>query len=346
MAIAGNGTSKTSATIFDVAQAAGVSIKTVSRVVNDEPNVREKTREKVLKAIAKLDYRPNAAARGLSSKRSYVIGLIYENAHEFSYMKHILDGALAVCEDRGYTLLLRPLTLPNENLIGQIRTFVTETRVDGVVLPAPMGDVDGVVDVLTDLDLPFAAISPRNPKKNWISIFCEEAQASRELVEYLIEQGHERIGFVAGHPDHLASEERLKGYRDALEQAKLSIDQTLVVDGLFTFPSGQKAGAELFDLEEPPTAIVASSDDMAAGVAFEAQERGLKIPGDVSLVGFDDTPIASQLWPPLTTVRQPIAEMSSAATRHLIRRIQGQEEGPAEAPFKCEVVLRQSTGPK
>ena len=330
-------------TIFDVANAAGVSIKTVSRVVNKEDGVREKTREKVANAIAQLNYQPNSAARGLSSKRSYVIGLIYENADEFSYMKHVLDSALDVCEANRYTLLLRPVTLPNKDILGQIRAFAVQARLEGVLLPAPMGDIKGIGEMFEEMNIPFAMITPKVPSGTGVSVFCDDDAASFELTEHLIGEGHTRIGFVKGHPDHWASSERFAGYRSALKRAKVSYDKNLVCQGYFTFESGQKAAAKLLSLTPRPTAIMASSDDMAAGISYEVRERGLDIPGDISIVGFDDTPVASQMWPPLTTVRQPIAGMAKAATTALIDRIAGKGEGGSMAPFKCEVVLRRST---
>lgn len=333
------------ATIFDVASLAGVSIKTVSRVVNQEPNVREKTRDKVMAAVQALRYQPNTAARGLSGKRSYVIGLIYENALEFSYMKNVLDGALAVCEAQGYTLLLRPVTLPSEGLAERVRAFALQARLDGVLLPAPMGDIEGVVATLAELAIPFATITPKTPHPDSISVFSDDARASQSLTSYLIDQGHERIAFIKGHPDHRASDERFRGYRAALKERKLAYTAKLVRQGYFTFLSGREAAAKLLGLSPPPTAIIASNDDMAAGVAFEARERGCMIPDDLSVVGFDDTPVASQIWPPLTTVRQPIAGMAEAAAAQLIRRLRGEALDPPAQPFECEVVIRQSSAP-
>ena len=176
-------------TIFDVAKQAGVSIKTVSRVVNAEINVRESTREKVLAAINDLHYRPNTAARVLSGKRFYVIGLIYENPNEFSYVQKVLNGALKACEAGGYTLLLLPLTLPNPDLIQDVRRFVSQSRLDGVVLPAPIGDFTSIQRLLTDLDIPFARIAPRMPLADELSIHCNDEQASFDVTQFLIDQG-------------------------------------------------------------------------------------------------------------------------------------------------------------
>ncbi len=331
------------ATIVDVADEAGVSIKTVSRVVNGEPNVRDATRAKVLAAIQALEYQPNAAARGLSGRRSYVIGLIYENAEEFSYTKDVLSGALSACEKQGYSLLLRPVTLPSNHVGRDIESFVRLTSADGMVLPAPLADISAVRDLISRLDIPVATISPKHPIAQGVNIFCDDAQAAYALTEYLIGQRHKRIGFIKGHPDHHARSERLRGYRDALNQHAISYEPGLVRDGLFTFESGRQATLNLLDGKRPPTAIIASNDEMACGVMHAAGERGLEIPRNLSIAGFDDTAVASRLWPPLTTVRQPIVGMAQAATTSLIQILRDEEVEAAEEPFHCEVVIRRST---
>jgi LacI family transcriptional regulator len=330
-------------TIFDVAERASVSIKTVSRVVNREPNVRDETREKVLRAIADLDYRPNAAARGLSSKRSYVIGLIYENADEFSYMKDVLNGALKVCEASGFSLLLRPLTLPNPLLKNQVKQFLVEANIAGVVLPPPIGDIEDVRTTLKEVGVPYTTISPKREGAEVASVHCNDERATFALTEFLLAQGHERIGFIKGHPDHVASQDRLRGYQLALRAHGVKTTAKLVKQGYFDFDSGRQAAGKLLDLNEPPSAILASSDDMAAGAIFEARERKLSIPEDVSIVGFDDTPVASRLWPPLTTVRQPIMEMAESATGLLIKHLQGEEIRNPDSAFDCELVIRESS---
>ncbi len=336
-------TQKGNPTIFDVASAAGVSIKTVSRVVNNEPNVRAKTREKVLAAIQELHYQPNSAARGLSGKRSYTIGLVYENPHEFSYVGDVLNGAIEACESEGYALLLRPITLPTDSIAESVRQFVTQTRVDGLVLPAPICDSEEVLGLLEELNIPFATLSPKNPRSHAISILCEEEQASFELTEYVIKQGHSRIGFVKGHPDHGASKKRYKGYRRALKTNRIKHDAGLVCQGYFDFNSGRRAARKQLALADRPTVILSSNDDMAAGVLFEARESGLQVPEDLSIVGFDDTPLASHLWPPLTTVRQPIRRMAGSATRLLIQKLRGGEVIDLPELFHCEVIIRGST---
>jgi LacI family transcriptional regulator len=344
VSMAGSSTGTNSkSTIFDVAALSGVSIKTVSRVVNNEPNVREKTREKVQAAIAKLKYQPNAAARGLSGKRSFTIGLIYENPHEFSYVGAVLNGALHACEEEGYSLVLRPLTLPDPDLIQRVRAFVSQARLDGIVLPPPLADDAALLKELARLKIPCATLSPREAIEGTVSVMCEEEQASYELTNYVIEQGHELIGFIKGHPDHSATAKRLAGYRRALKDHGLEYSARRVKQGYFDFDSGKKCAAALLELEPSPTVVIASNDDMAAGVIFEAQERGLTVPQDLSVVGFDDTPLASHIWPTLTTVRQPIEQMADTATRMLITALRGNDDMPASASYQCEVVKRNST---
>jgi len=333
------------ATIFDVAKAAGVSIKTVSRVINLEGNVRKVTKDKVDAAIKALDYQPNTAARVLSGKRFYVIGLIYENPSEFSYMQKVLNGALRACEAGGYTLLLLPISLPNPGLIADVRRFVSQSRLDGVVLPAPLGDFLDIQQLLNELAIPFARIAPKNQVAHDIHIRCNDEQASFELTQYLIEQGHRRLGFIKGDPIHGATSHRFQGYLRALEQAGIEFRGEYVEDVMFSFESGKTAARALLDLKERPTAIIASNDDMAAGTIFEARERGLGIPQALSVVGFDDTPIASRIWPPLTTVRQPIVEMAEAVTSLLIQRLRGEHVSSIAEPFTCHIVTRNSTGP-
>ena len=330
-------------TIFDVAALAGVSIKTVSRVVNNEPNVRDQTRDKVTRAIAKLDYRPNAAARGLSSKRSYVIGLAYENPHEFGYLKDLLTGALEACEEQSYSLLLKPITLPDDALVDNIRRFAEQTRLDGMILPAPLCDDANVIRLMMDLEIPCARVAPKSPDRDAIDVVCNDEEASFALAEFVIAEGHQRIGFIKGHPDHGAAVRRFAGYKRALKAHGIAYSGSLVRQGYFDFESGRKAGLKLLSLADPPTAIIASNDDMAAGAIFQAHEAGLAVPEDVSVVGFDDTPIASHTWPPLTTVRQPITRMAKTAADLLIRKLRDRELEVELGALPCEMVVRRST---
>jgi LacI family transcriptional regulator len=339
------GLRKSQSTVFDVAAQAGVSIKTVSRVVNNEPNVRTATRDKVVSAINELGYEPNAAARGLSGKRSYALGLIYENPREFSYVGAVLKSALSACEELGYSLLLRPVTLPGQDLVPEVRKFVLQTRVDAIMLTAPVVDNPEVRQALDELQVPTAFIGPSLRTASGVNVFCDDRQASYDMTAHLIALGHRRIAFVKGHPDHSVSLKRLMGYQQALTDAGLPLRADWVTQGYFSFESGVTAAASLLEKTDRPTVIIASNDDMAAGVIFEARERGLNVPADLSVTGFDDTPLASHTWPPLTTIRQPIEAMTEHATRSLIARLQRPDQKASSLHFDCKVIIRGSSGP-
>lgn len=326
------------ATIREVARRAGVSIKTVSRVVNNEPNVRSETRERVLGAVSDLDYEPLPAARGLAGRRTFSIGLLYENPHEFSYIQRLLEGTYAACERTGHTLLLRPC--PDDltpTLVGQ---FVRQTRVDGVLLTAPIADRSDVTTLLVETGTAFAQVSPREENPLWTSVGPDDAAASHALTDYVLALGHRRVGFIQGDPKHGASHKRLAGHLGCLRNHGLEGDPALIVEGNFDFDSGKRGFHALWQLADPPTAIIACNDDSAAGVVVAAHERGIGIPGRLSVAGFDDSPTATRTWPSLTTVRQPIAAMAFRATELLIANIAG--EPPRQETFDCDLVARDS----
>ena len=335
----GNATAgRRGATIREVAQRAGVSIKTVSRVVNNEPNVRAETRERVLEAVSDLDYEPLPAARGLAGRRTFSIGLLYENPHEFSYIQRLLEGAYAACEKTGHALLLRPCTDDlTPTMVGQ---FVRQTRVDGVLLTAPIADRADVTSLLVESGIAFAQISPREENPLWTSVGPDDAEASRALTDYVLALGHRRIGFVKGDPSHGASHKRLAGHLGCFRNHGLEADPDLIVDGNFDFDSGKRGLHALWQLADPPTAIIACNDDSAAGVVVAAHELGIGIPGTLSVAGFDDSPTATHTWPTLTTVRQPIAAIAFRATELLIANIAG--EPPRQETFDCDLVVRAS----
>lgn len=334
-----------SATITDVARRAGVSIKTVSRVMNNEPNVKDATKEKVQKAALALNYEPNMSARMLAGSKSFSIALIYENPHEFSYLKRVLDGVFDACGRAGYSLLLKPCLYPHENFLNDVQVFLKQTRIDGLILTAPLGDDEELTALLEDQGIPFALIAPRQHKAEAIVVKCDDELATRTMTEHIISLGHRRIGFIKGHPDHAATDLRLNGYKVALKQHGLKYDTKLVRQGYFDFESGQSTCKRMLTLKNPPTAIIASNDDMAAGANYAARELGFDVPADVSITGFDDTPTASQLWPPLTTVKQPITQMAEFITYQLIAAIRNEEPAADTGTFQCALVLRSSTAP-
>ncbi|MFN3553374.1 MAG: LacI family DNA-binding transcriptional regulator [Novosphingobium meiothermophilum] len=305
------------ANIRDVAAKAGVAVKTVSRVLNGHPYVSADTKARVEEAMRALDFRPSVAARILSGAKSNQIALIYDN-HSPYYMFQIQTGCWDFCRANGIRLLAQPVDVADPQVGEQVRGLVTETHVDGIILSSPVTDCDPVLRALESLDIPFVRISPGTNHALTSSVFMDDAQAADDMTTHLINAGHRRIGFIKGHPNHMASDDRLFGYRRALDRAGLPYDPVLVCDGAFDFDSGVRGGRMLLDLANRPTAIFASNDDMAAGVLAVAHDRGIAVPAQLSVAGFDDTTLARTVWPPLTTIHQPMAELARTATEILI----------------------------
>jgi LacI family transcriptional regulator len=327
-------------TIKTVSLAAGVSQKTVSRVLNRERYVSESTRERVERAVADLQFTPSTAARILAGKRSYQIALIYDN-HSPHYIHQIQTGLWARCAEESVRLLAQPTDVASPTLAHDIGGLIDQTHVDGVVLSSPVTDAIVVLEELERRKVPYVRISPGSEHGRSSSVSMDDVKAADEMTSHLIALGHRRIGFVIGHVNHAASDLRLYGYRQALDRAGLPFEPRLVVQGSFDFASGEAAGDILLDVQNPPTAIFASNDDMAAGVMTVAHRRGIAIPGRLSVAGFDDTALASQLWPPLTTVRQPTRELAYAAASLLF----GLKGEAVHRLLPHELVLRATTAP-
>ncbi len=306
------------ANIRDVAARAGVAVKTVSRVLNGHPYVSKELRERVEAAMADLDYRPSVAARILSGAKSNQVALIYDN-HSPYYMFQIQKGCWEVCQEAAIRLLAQPVDVADPRVGEQVRGLVSETQVDGIILSSPVTDCVSVLRALETMDVPFVRISPGTNHALTSSVFMDDAQAADDMTTHLINAGHRRIGFIKGHSNHMASDDRLFGYRRALDRVGIPFEPQLVVDGSFDFDSGVAGARALLDLpERRPTAIFASNDDMAAGVLAVAHDRGIDVPAELSVAGFDDTTLARTVWPPLTTIRQPMADLARTATRILI----------------------------
>lgn len=330
------------ARIEDVARKAGVSPKTVSRVLNNEPNVRDEMRQRILEAVEALGYRPNPSARSLASNRSFLVALLYDNPSAY-YMMEIQEGVLAACDAHKYSMMVRPLISGAADFVERVDTLISQFRPDGLVLTPPITDHEGLLERLRARGTPYASVSPKDHAVG-IGATLDERSASRDMVLHLASLGHRRIAHITGHPAHGASGWRLRGYRDGLKLAKLPFDPDLVIEGRFSFESGVDGARQLLVLKQRPTAVFAANDDTAAGVMWAAAEQGLAVPRDVSVCGFDDTPLSRQVWPALTTVRQPSQAMGRIAALQLLRTIRSGETGDmVSVPF--ELRLRQSTGP-
>ena len=300
-------------TIKEVAEKAGVSQMTVSRVLNKQKLVKESTREKVEAAISALNYRPNLMARGLAGGRSKLIGLAYYNPSP-SYLSALLVSALKHCRDLGHHLVIEDLAdIENDHDTSAIVERLNTIRLDGLILAPPLSSNRALLSLIKDLGLPTVLLGNRSSIESHSTVIFDDTAAAHRMTDLLVSRGHERIGFISGPIDHPSSGKRQEGYCQALDERGLPVDDALIFQGDFTFRSGMALADKLLDLKQPPTAIFASNDDMAAGVIAAAQRRAIQIPSELSIVGFDDTAIAAAIWPRLTTLHQPIAEMAQAA---------------------------------
>lgn len=312
----------------DVAKLAGVSPMTVSRVMNGDPNVRASTRKKVDDAVAALNYVPNQAARRLAGVRPIRIGFLYSNPSA-GYLTEFLVGLLNQAS-------LNNVQLVVEKCEGEQWKDMTQRLIDngadGIILPPPLCDVPGLIDLIAKSGTPAVAVACGLPDQRVSAVSIDDYQAAYAMTNHLISLGHQRIGFVIGNPNQTASARRLAGFKAAIKDRSFSASPELIVQGMFTYRSGLDAAESLLSLEQRPSAIFASNDDMAAATVAIAHRMGLDVPGDLTVAGFDDTALATTIWPELTTVRQPIADMAETAVKFLVRQIRAQREGAPEDP--------------
>ncbi len=328
-------------TIHEVSAAAGVSIKTVSRVLNKEPHVKEETRKRVEAAVERLSYRPSSVARALAGRRSFQVALLYDNPSPY-YINEIQTGALDRCDEEGFRLIFQRCNFASPTLVDSVVSLIDETHVDGLLLTPPVGDNFPLLEELSRRDIPFVRLAPGDERQVAPAVAIDDVIAAREMTEYLLDLGHRRIGFIVGHPSHAASGQRLAGYRAALAGRGVRVDPALVQAGQFDFESGRTATLSLLNLAEPPTAIFASNDDMAAGVLAIAHERGLTVPTELAVAGFDNTNLAKAVWPPLTTVHQPMRELAYEAANLLFQSFEG-KAGRRILPH--QIIVRGTTEP-
>lgn len=324
-------------TITDVAREAQCSPMTVSRVINGEENVREDTLQKVLGAIAKLNYVPNRAARSLAAGSQLRIALLFANPSA-SYLSEFLMGALQEASRRDIHLMVQACenTAEAQGVIRKLR----EGGIEGFILPPPLCDDQSVLDLIRSSGGIAVALGPGRASGSHGAVLIDEFQAAYDMTRHIIGLGHERIGFIIGNPDQVASGQRLEGYRKAMTDAGLAIDESLIAQGQFTYRSGMLAAERLLGAAHRPTAIFASSDAMAAAAIAMAHRRGLDVPGDITVCGFDDTELASSIWPELTTIRQPIRAMTAEAVA-MIARIHRQKPGAARAEAEQRTLAHQ-----
>ncbi len=329
------------ATIYEIATAAGVSPKTVSRVLNDEPFVKDAVRDRV-KAVAKeLNYQPNIAAKGLITRRSFIIGLTYERPSP-SYVVELQRGVLERLADERYRMII----LPFRDVCARRDDFIAFLRsaaLDGVVLAPPGSDELEVLDQLDAAKIRYGRIAPQLSPQRGASSLMDDTAAAREVAEHLLALGHRRLAVILGDATHRSSTARSEGYAQAFAAAGIAMDDVCVERGDYTFISGEAAMQRILARPGPrPTAILAQNDDMAVGAMTMAREAGLAIPEDLSVTGFDDSDIARLVMPKLTTVRQPVFDMAVTATDGLLALLAG-EATPAPVMHAHQLLVRQST---
>lgn len=332
-------------TIRAVAERAGVSAMTVSNVINGTGKATDATRARVRAAIDALGYRPNAAARALASPGASRIGIVYANPQN-AFLSAMLVGALHAAAKLGAQLMVEHCGEADYEALAQALRSLVRSGANALLLPPPYSELVAGQPILAELGVPVAAIAAGRPMPGLITVRVDDRAAARAMTDLLIAQGHRRIGFIAGPESHSSTAARREGYRESLEAHGLPIEPELIVGGEFTFESGLDAAAALLDLAAPPGAIFACSDDLAAAVISVGARRDLRIPQDLAVAGFDDTPIAIKVWPTLTTVRQPIAAMAEAAVLALAEGLRGSGSGQESEDriVGFELIERASTG--
>jgi LacI family transcriptional regulator len=332
-------------TIHDVAALAGVSIKTVSRVFNREPKVRQGTRDKVFATAHSLGYAPNISARRLAARRSFIVGLLYRDDDVNHYIPDIQHGALDACRERGYNLLLHPCQGGIDEAALEIQELARQALLDGFIVTPPLADSLELMEEMTRIRVPFVRVSQLHRGRLSPSVAVADRLGASRMTEYLASLGHRDIAFIIGSKNQGASVDRLLGYRDAVAKLSLADDAAWIRQGDFTFESGRRCMTELLALKRRPTAVFASNDDMAAGALLVAHRQGFEVPADISIVGFDDIAMSQRLWPPLTTVRQPTKKAAFVATTMLLDSLAAGDASTSSTELDTELVIRQSAGP-
>lgn len=346
-----------SLTIYDIARSAAVSPKTVSRVINRNPQVGAALRERVDKAIAELGYEPNLAARTLKGPRGYTLAMLTDPAlvgppgsddwDLVPYLGALEAAALRTAQQFGYRFVIEGIHLDGAAMAADLLRL-ERRQIDGVVLMPPACDHAALLDALDARGLPCVRLAPGEDAGRGATISIDERGAARTATEHLLELGHRRIAMIAGPIDHGAAASRIDGFRDAMAACPGTWTPP-IERGDFLPGSGYRLATALMGRAEPPTAIFAANDGMAAGVIAAGIDLGLRLPRDLSVVGFDDSDPAKYTWPPLTTIRQPLSMMAREAIRLLASMADGLSDGDAEADARVQLdyrlVVRRSTAP-
>ena len=329
-------------TISDVAELAQVSKMSVSRVLNGQSGVSEKTRQRILEAVEQLGYVPSQSPRMRTNPN--LLGLLIPDITT-TYMGEMLRGVSSAAERLNYGLMLYTQGIANhEQRTNHYLSLLNNAVVDGVLMIVPR-DYEVIVGDLKARELTYVIVDHHNGTANEPSITATNRKGMRDAMRHLLALGHRRVGFITGRMDIACSHDRLQGYREGLAEVRLPFQPELIREGDFSQPSGFQQGQSLLQMTEPPTAIVASNDAMAFGVMDAAKAAGLVVGQDISIIGFDDIFMSSQVYPALTSVRQPLADMGEAAVEMLVTLLQGRTVLNLRQELPTELIIRASTGP-
>ena len=341
------------ATIIDVAEKAGVSIKTVSRVMNNEPNVTPHMRERVMAAVNKLGYSPSNAARRMGGARSWLLISFndrkltidnWQSARGNDWIDQMQYGAMLACERAHYHFMMELIDPESDDLVRDITSVISRLRPDGVLLTPPSSDNPTVLKVLSKLDIPFVRIGSAKGKGPGHRVFMDEKAATQEVTRHLLDLGHRRIALITGSPHHSSSLRKVEAFVKAMTKAGIAIDDMLVAPGDFTFDSGLEATRDLLDMTNPPTAIIGSNDEMTLAALHIAQQRGISVPGQLSLVSFDDGSGVRFSHPPITSVKQPVAAMAATGVDLLVAIAAGDDDREtSDTLLPFDLLVRAST---
>lgn len=333
------------ATITQVAEHAGVSVKTVSRVMNDYEHISAKMRERVEAAMEELNYTPSSIARQMRLGDTQSIGMLYGDPGG-GYQSRLNHAVLKACSDARRYLAVELFEEGNPDWRRQVEAFLDRSKVQNLILVPPMCDSAELHKLLEERHIRTVLISPSRQISGSSSIAMDDRLAATEMTNHFIQLGHRRIGHISGHPGHVAALLRRQGYEEALLNAGIKVDEAIILGaGSFFFKDALSCAEKMLTLADRPTAIFASNDEMAAAVIMVANRLGIRVPEDLSVAGFDNTPISETLWPELTTVAQPFEEIAREAVRLVSDGVKRDLSVSATRVLPHKILYRASTGP-
>lgn len=328
--------------IKDIAREAGVSHSTVSRALRSSPLVNPETSERIRRIARENNFRLSAVGRSLATGRTHTIGVVVTTIAD-PFTSEVVSGVEDTANASGYSVILANSNSDPDREVRIVQSF-EERRVDGILVMASRVGA-AYLPLLADMNIPIVLINNQNPAAGFVhSIAIDNTLASQSAVRFLIQLGHKRIAYIGGRDGYQSDAERLNGFRQALAAANIAVDEKYIVQGDASPEGGQIAMQRLLALASPPTAVFCYNDMTALGALSAAQQRSLKVPEDLSIIGFDDLAISSYLNPPLTTVRQPKHQMGCAATQAILSLINGAKVENRRS-VQCDLIVRESTAP-